>query len=96
MLAGLGRGRSDLRNVSESFYRLKIISSVSWEPRMEYLFNCTPGRSPINLPSVPDVELCSRKEHLNKYFKNFNVFYKQWSINYFLQRMHCLLKHKIL
>ena len=78
MLAGVGRGRSDSRNVSESFYHLKIISSVSWEPRMEYLFNCIAGRRPINLPSVPDVELSSRMVHLNKYFKNFNVFYKQF------------------
>jgi hypothetical protein len=78
MLAGVGRGRSDSRNVSESFYHLKIIISLSWKSCMEYLFNCTAGRRPINLPSVPDVELSSRKVHLNKYFKNFNVFYKQF------------------
>jgi hypothetical protein len=80
MLAGVGRGRSGSRYMSESFYRLKIISSVSWEPRTEYLFNCTAGRKPINLPSVPDVELSSRKVHLNKYFKNFNAFYKQFQM----------------
>ena len=44
---------------------------------MEYLSNCKTGRRPINLPSLPDVELSSRKLRLNKYFKNVNAFYKQ-------------------
>jgi hypothetical protein len=70
MLAGVGRGRSDSRNVSESFYHLKIIGCLSWEPRMEYLFNCIAGRRPINLPNVPDVDYLQGSCIWTNIFKN--------------------------